>query len=204
MSTIRIPTPEELRRLRLKARLTQRELAKRAGVSQSLIARLERGQVNVRLSTLQRILEVLLKAISEKETVAQCMKSPVVTVSENDTLEKAIDLMDKHGISQLPVLDKSGKVIGTVYESTLLKAVIKHGKQVLSEPVKKYLEEPLPQVPPNTPIHAIEELLLVYPAVLVVDSGKLVGIVTKIDVLRWYATVKSMSRNTPGSTPQES
>ncbi|HIQ55845.1 MAG TPA: helix-turn-helix domain-containing protein, partial [Pyrodictium sp.] len=55
---MRIPTPEELRKLRLKAKLTQRELAKRAGVSQSLIARLERGQVNVRLSTLQRILEV--------------------------------------------------------------------------------------------------------------------------------------------------
>lgn len=204
MSTIRIPTPEELRRLRLRAKLTQRELAKRAGVSQSLIARLEHGQVNVRLSTLQRILEVLLEAISERETVTQCMKSPIIVVNENDTLEKAINLMDKHGISQLPVLDKDHKVIGTVYESTLLKAVITHGKQVLSKPVKEYMEEPLPQVPPNTPIHAIEELLLVYPAVLVVDGRKPIGIVTKIDVLRWYATVKGMSQKSVGSTPQES
>ncbi|HIC99422.1 MAG TPA: CBS domain-containing protein [Pyrodictiaceae archaeon] len=193
MSTIRIPTPEELRRLRLRAKLTQRELAKRAGVSQSLIARLERGQVNVRLSTLQRILEVLLEAISERETVTQCMKSPIITVNEDDTLEKAINLMDRYGISQLPVLDKDHKVVGTVYESTLLKAVIAHGKQVLSKPVRKYMEEPLPQVPPNTPIHAIEELLLVYPAVLVVDGGKPIGIVTKIDVLRWYTAVKNMS-----------
>jgi len=204
MSTIRIPTPEELRRLRLRAKLTQRELAKRAGVSQSLIARLERGQVNVRLSTLQRILEVLLEAISERETVTQCMKSPIIVVNENDTLEKAINLMDKHGISQLPVLDKDHKVIGTVYESTLLKAVITHGKQVLSKPVREYMEEPLPQVPPNTPIHAIEELLLVYPAVLIVDGRKPIGIVTKIDVLRWYATVKGMSQKPVGSTPQES
>jgi len=204
MSTIRIPTPEELRRLRLRAKLTQRELAKRAGVSQSLIARLEHGQVNVRLSTLQRILEVLLEAISERETVTQCMKSPIIVVNENDTLEKAINLMDKHGISQLPVLDKDHKVIGTVYESTLLKAVITHGKQVLSKPVREYMEEPLPQVPPNTPIHAIEELLLVYPAVLVVDGRKPIGIVTKIDVLRWYATVKGMSQKSVGSTPQES
>ena len=204
MSTIRIPTPEELRRLRLRAKLTQRELAIRAGVSQSLIARLERGQVNVRLSTLQRILEVLLEAISERETVTQCMKSPIIVVNANDTLEKAINLMDKHGISQLPVLDKDHKVIGTVYESTLLKAVITHGKQVLSKPVKEYMEEPLPQVPPNTPIHAIEELLLVYPAVLVVDGRKPIGIVTKIDVLRWYATVKGMSQKPVGSTPQES
>ncbi|MFZ8855537.1 MAG: helix-turn-helix domain-containing protein, partial [Thermofilaceae archaeon] len=54
-----IPTPEELRMLRLKAGLTQAEVARRAGVSQSLIARIESGNVNPRVSTLMRIYQAI-------------------------------------------------------------------------------------------------------------------------------------------------
>ncbi|MHA1431033.1 MAG: helix-turn-helix domain-containing protein, partial [Candidatus Freyarchaeota archaeon] len=52
----RLPTPEDIKRLRKKVGLTQTELAEKAGVSQSLIARIESGSVDPRLSTLQRIL----------------------------------------------------------------------------------------------------------------------------------------------------
>ena len=45
-----IPSPEDIRRMRIRAGLTQKELAERAGVSQSLIARIERGSVDPRLS----------------------------------------------------------------------------------------------------------------------------------------------------------
>ena len=53
------PSPEEIKALRKKAKLTQQELAEKAGVSQSLIARIESGTVNPRLSTLIRIMKAL-------------------------------------------------------------------------------------------------------------------------------------------------
>ena len=179
-----IPSPDELRRLRLKAGLSQRELARRAGVSQSLIARLEKGQVNVRLTTLQKILEALLEALQENDVAEKYMNTPVITLSPTDTVRKAIELMDRHGISQIPVVDEHGRVLGTVFETTVLRAVSSRGESVLDRPVSEIMDEPLPQVSPRTPINVVNNMLLVYPAVLVVDKGKLVGIVTKIDVLR--------------------
>ncbi len=179
-----IPSPEELKRLRLKAGLSQRELARRAGVSQSLIARLERGQVNVRLTTLQRILEALFEALQENDVAEKYMHSPVITLSPKDSIRKAVELMDKHGISQIPVVDENGRVVGTVYETTILKSLTAYGEKLLDKTVGDVMEDPLPQVSPKTPIAIVNSMLLVYPAVLVVDKGKLVGIITKIDVLK--------------------
>lgn len=48
-----------LRRSRLQAGLTQRELAARAGVPQSTVARIESGVLSPRVETLDRLLEVL-------------------------------------------------------------------------------------------------------------------------------------------------
>jgi len=53
------PSPRELKSLRKKANLTQKELAMKAGVSQALVARIESGSVDPRVSTLIKILTVL-------------------------------------------------------------------------------------------------------------------------------------------------
>ena len=50
---------EEVRRLRTERGLSQRELAERMGVTQSVVARLEAGGVEPRLSTLDRVAQAL-------------------------------------------------------------------------------------------------------------------------------------------------
>ena len=45
-----------VREARRRAQLTQRELAKRAGIPQETIARIERGRANPRVNTLDRLL----------------------------------------------------------------------------------------------------------------------------------------------------
>ena len=50
---------EEVRRLRTERGLSQQELAKRMGLSQSVVARLEAGGVEPRLSTLDRVASAL-------------------------------------------------------------------------------------------------------------------------------------------------
>jgi HTH-type transcriptional regulator/antitoxin HipB len=50
---------EEVRRLRTQRGLSQQELAERMGVAQSVVARLEAGGVEPRLSTLDRVAQAL-------------------------------------------------------------------------------------------------------------------------------------------------
>lgn len=61
-----LPTPKEFRHLRKKAGLTQKRLAQESGVSQSLIARIEKGDIDTRMSTAERILSVIHDAESKK------------------------------------------------------------------------------------------------------------------------------------------
>lgn len=53
--------PREIRKIRKELGITQEELAKKAGVTQAYIAKLEAGKVDPRLSTLNRILQALLE-----------------------------------------------------------------------------------------------------------------------------------------------
>ena len=180
-----LPRPEDVRRLRKDAKLTQVELAKLARVSQSLIARIESGTVDPRLSTLRRVLEVINQknvAKAPKATVSQVMCAPVISVQTADSVHTAIELMEKHGVSQLPVL-KDGSIVGTISEATVVRH-LSSGEDVFSSNVTRIMDESLAVVPPSTGVEEASELMSRgYPAILVVDRGKIVGIVTKIDLI---------------------
>ncbi|WXG45744.1 MAG: CBS domain-containing protein [Candidatus Atabeyarchaeum deiterrae] len=180
-----LPRPEDIKRLRKDVSLTQIELAKRARVSQSLIARIESGTVDPRMSTLRRILEVMNDCYLSKSprvTVSQVMCSPVFFVKATDFVHTAIELMEKHGVSQLPVM-KDESLVGTISEATVIRH-ISSGKNVFNSTVNDIMDESLPSVPPSTGMDEASELMSRgHPAVLVVDRGRIVGIVTKIDLI---------------------
>lgn len=190
MVTVRLPTPEEVRRLRKIAGLTQKELANRAHVSQSLIARIEAGQVDPRLSTLQKILSAITPA-EEKNLAQHIMHTPVISVDVADRVRKAVDLMKKYDVSQLPVL-RGKRVVGSIQETTLVKRLIlsREPEKVYNVFVQDIMESPFVAVDPSAGLNEILTLLgQGHPAILVLDDGNLVGIITKIDAVA--ALVKS-------------
>lgn len=181
-----LPTSEELRRFRLRVRLTQTELAKKANLSQSLIARIEAGDIDPRVSTLRKILEVLKKAETAKKLSAEdLMISPVVWVSPQNTIGDASKLMEKHGISQLPVLE-NGIQVGSISETRVIKEVTSE-KDISRLPTKKVrdtMNEGFPTVSRHADIETITKLTEVNGAVLVVDGGRVAGIITKADIIK--------------------
>lgn len=192
--TLEVPIGDELKRLRKEAGLTQRQLALLAGVSQSLIARIEKGSVDPRASTLRRILEALSRARGRVE-VASVMHSPVVTLDAADLVGRAVEIMERLGISQIPVLSE-GRVVGCVYEASLLKALrkSKNPLRLLEMKVLEVMEDPLPMLSPRSSLEEAYALLLSgKPAVLVVEGGRPVGIVTKIDVVSKMARLQPPS-----------
>jgi predicted transcriptional regulator len=180
-----LPRPEDIRRLRKDASLTQVELARLAKVSQSLIARIESGTVDPRVSTLRRVLEVITQCSvgkAPRATVSEVMCTPVISVQSTDSVHTAIELMEKHGVSQLPVL-KNGAVVGTISEATVVRH-LSSGENLFNSTVTEIMDESLAVVPPSLGVEEASELMSRgYPAILVVDKGRIVGIVTKIDVI---------------------
>ncbi|MFQ6074580.1 MAG: CBS domain-containing protein [Candidatus Bathyarchaeia archaeon] len=184
MASSILTSADDIRRLRRTAGLTQKELAKRAGVSQSLIARIERGTVDPRLSTLQKIVKAII-SVEKRKVALDIMNSPVITVDASDSVRRAVELMKRHGISQMPVL-RDGRVVGGIKESTLVERIAysREPEKAFAGPVRNVMEEAFATVSPSTSVEDILALLLRgQPAVLVMDRGKLVGIVTKIDVI---------------------
>lgn len=187
-----LPTPDDIRRMRIMAGLTQKELAERAGVSQSLIARIEAGTVDPRLSTLRKILKALIPSMGDLRA-EHVMHKPVIWVDADEPVRNVVELMERYGISQIPVLEE-GNVVGTIHESTLLRYFLKtkNPSLLFNKRAREVMDEALPMVSPSTSISDVLALLSGdKPAVLVVNGGKLVGIITKIDIV---SAIKPRSR----------
>lgn len=171
--------------MRLAANLTQRELAIRSGLSQSLISRIEQGTVDPRLSTLKKILATIDTSIPRPTKAGDIMHSPVISIDASQSVRSAVELMERHGISQLPVL-RNGYPIGSVLESTVVNrlAHVRDVKGFFERNVQAIMEEPFTSIPPQM---AVEDALLILsrgvPALLVMEKSEAVGIITKIDAI---------------------
>jgi len=185
MSSIQIITADDLRRLRKRYGLTQNVLAKKSGVSQSLISRIENKTVDPRLSTIRKIFEAIIYLQNKEGTARDVMHSPVIIINALESVQKAIDLMKKNAISQLPVI-KGNKIIGSIRESTLINrfSKSKNTETFFSTSVYNIMDEPFITVEPNITVDAVADLLLKgNPAIIVLEQKKIIGIITKIDVL---------------------
>src|SRR5207249_46128 len=82
--------------------LTQSRLAISAGVSQSIIAKIEAGSVDPSYSIVQRLFSALERAGVENPArrVDELISRPVVSVAKTQLVRDAVDLMRRRGYSQ--------------------------------------------------------------------------------------------------------
>jgi len=175
---------EEIKRRRKKLGITQKKLAELVGVSQPLIARIESGDLDPKLSLVKRIFEVLGELEGKGINAKTIMTSPVISVSPDNGILETVDIMRENGFSQVPVI-KDEANLGCVTESSILKVIMAKGIDGAEElRVRDIMEDPLPEIPPTETLENISKMLINNPALLVVENGKIVGIVTKHDVMR--------------------
>jgi cystathionine beta-synthase len=109
----------------------------------------------------------------------------LVTISPEAHAAAAIELLESAGFSQLPVL-QDGKPIGSIQEVTLARVLHDH-----TDPTKvtvgEIMAKPLPQLDATVHLDEAYRLLLAgNTGVLVVDNGKVVDIVTRIDLVQYW------------------
>ncbi|GAG34603.1 unnamed protein product, partial [marine sediment metagenome] len=159
--------------------LTQFDLAKRANVSQSLIAKIESDRIDPTYTKVQQIFDALNMMGKKQEIKAsEIMHDKIISVSPEENISEAIKKMKKFNISQLPVIEDN-KSIGLVSEAIILDAMLnKKAKKA-----KEIMEDSPPVVSKNTGVNAVSSLLQSSPMILVSDNGKLKGVITKSDLL---------------------
>ena len=170
-------TPESLKHRRLGLGLTQQGFARQVGVAQSTVSKFEAGTRKPAYDALERITDGLqdLERHSSK-TVADVMNPHIVDVPPHGTIADAKAIFKRHGYSQVPVLD-GAHVKGMVTTKGLLDV------EDDTAPVQDHLEPGPPCVPRTASVESVKPLLKEFPMVLVTDQGKLIGIVTRHDVL---------------------
>lgn len=172
---------EDIKTVRMQVGITQAELAYRAKVSQSLIAKIESGLVDPTYTNAKKIFDALSELQGKKDITAdKIMQNKIISVLPNTNVKEAISKMKNNEISQLPVIDK-GKCLGFVSESILLDEIIKGSHE---KKIKDIMKDSPPIIPSKSSVDVVSNLLKFFPMVLVNDNGKLKGLITKSDVIR--------------------
>ena len=110
------------------------------------------------------------------------------TARPTDRQNDVIALMKQHDISQLPVIDKHNRISGIVTEVELLDHMLTAGHAHDAAETIEHLVRP--DVTTATPDTFLESLMTTFTTrrvVLVVDDERLIGIITKIDLLDYLA-----------------
>ena len=186
MVSMALPDVREIGRMRKAAGMTQKELALRAGVSQSIIAKIESGSVQPSYDIVRRIFGVFDELGRASETRAKdIMSRNVATIAKSSTVGRAVETMRRLGYSQLPVMVGT-RVVGLITEKTILDVVA--GGKSIAEIMRRKVESVMADAPPmvgeNEPIASLSSLLQNNAAVLVVKGDKTAGIITKADMFK--------------------
>ena len=123
----------------------------------------------------------------------------LVTVSRGDTVRSAIDTMQRYGISQIPVVANGTAatvedIVGSVQERTMLDRVFRE-PALVDATVERVMEAPFPVVRSDEDVERLyAELAGGVPALLAVDDGRPVSVITKADLLEFVAHQRRASR----------
>jgi CBS domain-containing protein len=119
------------------------------------------------------------------------MTRDVITVSPTTSVKNLAMLLIKNQISGAPVADRSGKIIGVVSESDI---VAKRGKNVRDIMSKKLIS-----VDEQTPVEKIAQLMTTHKIkrLPVMDGGRVLGIVSRADIVSAIAQGKHVALHTP-------
>ncbi len=150
--------------------------------------------------------------MADKLTAEKIMTKDVITVRPEDDVEKVARLLVEHQVSGVPVVDGEGKVVGIITEGDLvvqekkvkapaysiilggviylesLNKFFEQLKRTIAEQVEGLMTRKVYTVSPDEPVQDIATLMTeknVNRLPVVDKEGKLLGIVTRQDVIKW-------------------
>ena len=185
-----MPSVDEIGRRRRLLAISQKQLAKLAGVSQSMIAKIESKRISPSYMKTKAIFDTLESLERRNEVKAKHIShGKVVGVQLHEPIAKGVRLMRETGFSQLPVFNQN-QVVGSLTEKIILEKLMSapEPSDVSRQSIEKIMDEAFPSVGEETPVSMVSAILQYSPAVLVTKRGHVQGIITKADLLKVIGT----------------
>jgi tRNA nucleotidyltransferase (CCA-adding enzyme) len=131
-----------------------------------------------------QLIEALNQKIAPQVVASEIMSKPVKTIRDTITIEEASGIMLRYGHTGMPVMDEHQKICGIISRTDIEKAVT---HKLGHAPVKAFMSHEVISITPKTSINEINDLLVTHNIgrLPVLEKGKLVGIVTRTDLLRY-------------------
>jgi cystathionine beta-synthase len=124
--------------------------------------------------------------------VGQRSLPKLVAISSKEKVGRAIDMMQEYGISQMPVTEDgqvagAQRFVGSIQERSLLDRVYRD-PGLIETAVGAAMESPFPEIAAGAHIdEAFAALLGGVPALVVVEDGAPLGVITRVDLLEFIA-----------------
>lgn len=181
-----LPRLDSIRPMRLKLGITQKELAKRCGISPSMINQIESGRSKPGYDTARKIFDtlVLMEGKSPSQEAGSLCSKDIVRLDVMATLQDAVKKMRQHSISQIPVFSGNDPV-GVISEDGIVRHLASGGENNLQETKLQSVMEPRPPIVDHkTPAGVLVPLIRYSKCILVSKDSIIIGIITASDTLK--------------------
>ncbi|MBI5745866.1 MAG: CBS domain-containing protein [Nitrospirae bacterium] len=130
----------------------------------------------------ERLLEILKEKVRHKVVAREIMTSPLKTIEADKVVTDAEGLMTRYGVNVLPVLDND-RFLGLMTREVIQKSIF-HG--LSSAKVRELMQSDVYEAAPDTPFRDIESKMIELNQrfVPVVEEGRIIGGITRTDLLR--------------------
>ncbi|HXF99506.1 MAG TPA: cystathionine beta-synthase [Bacteroidota bacterium] len=128
--------------------------------------------------------------VPEKITARYILESKkrvgeIIAVDPLTTVRETLDLFRSKNVSQIPVLDR-GRPVGAVHDADVMTLVLER-PSLMNSPISSVMDEPFPTVNIDSLLDDFLKLMTTKEtsAVLIEDQQKIVGILTRYDVIEF-------------------
>jgi cystathionine beta-synthase len=135
------------------------------------------------------------------ERKAKRSKIPaMVVVRPEDSVQRAIEMMQEYSIDQLPVITTDGQSVGSINDVVTMQVVYER-RDPAQVPINSVMGRPFPQFDKNTELDQVYKAFKLGTAMIVVsEQHKAIGVVTKFDMM---AHLREFITNRQGAQAEE-
>jgi len=129
-----------------------------------------------------------------KVLVKEVMRAKVITVEPNTTVREAAQLMRKKKVGSVIVVED--KPVGILTESDIIEKIVAEDKKASDVLVKEIMTSPIIVIDPYIDLEEAMKTMSTcnIRRLPVIENGRLIGIITQKDVLRFSPTLLEISR----------